>query len=165
MSFNAFRPVLTGFRCSGVSAADKIGNLRAYLAKEGGKSYLLSSLPNIAWILNLRGSGQSSFNFRLSILTCSNSDITFVPVFYAYLLVELDTFTLFVDHGKVGQEVRAAVEGIGGVIRGYDDVWEGLGAAGKVCVNQAVSWALVEAIGEVRPFSFAPFFPRDSDID
>lgn len=73
-----------------------------------------------------------------------------MPVFYAYLLIGLDSLTIFVEDGKVGKEVRAAIEAVDGVIRGYDDVWEDLKGVGKVRVNQAVSWALVKAIGEVR---------------
>ena len=40
---------------SGKSAADKLADVRAVMAKEGADVHLLTSLYDIAWLLNVRG--------------------------------------------------------------------------------------------------------------
>lgn len=54
------------------------------------------------------------------------ADIPFNPVFYAYVLVEQDALTVWVQEASVGKEVRSAVEELGGKVEDYEGVWEGL---------------------------------------
>jgi hypothetical protein len=49
----------------------------------------------------------------------------------------------------VSKEVRDAMEEMGGKIEAYDKVFEGVKGAGKVMCDGRISWALVEAVGEV----------------
>jgi Xaa-Pro aminopeptidase len=128
---------------AGQPAEEKLAALRSYLSTNATQdsSLLLSSLPNIAWLLNLRG-----------------SDIAFNPVFYAYLLVpasEEEKFVLWVQDAAVGDEVRGEIERLGGEIREYEKALEGfIEREGKVVTDGKVSWALIEAAGEV---SFFPY--------
>ncbi|ORY63811.1 peptidase M24, structural domain-containing protein [Leucosporidium creatinivorum] len=129
--------VLHPLKFSGQPAEEKLSALRSYLTTTSTKpsSFLLTSLPNIAWLLNLRG-----------------SDIAFNPVFYAYLLVpasEEENFVFWVQNEAVGEEVRKEVERLGGEIREYEKVLEGMREReGKVVTDGKVSWALIEAAGE-----------------
>lgn len=74
---------------------------------------ILCSLPNIAWMLNLRG-----------------SDLPFTPVFHAYLFVSLVAAVLFVDRKKVNREVEGYLKSIGVVLRDYGDVFTFLRTGG-----------------------------------
>jgi Xaa-Pro aminopeptidase len=90
--------------------------LRTFLASSTSKddeatpAFLISSLANIAWLLNLRG-----------------SDIKYNPFFYSYLLVRQDDFVLWPQRDAVTSEVKAYVEQLGGTIGQYEDVWSDLG--------------------------------------
>lgn len=61
---------------AGESAASKIAKIRSYAKSKGATVCLISGLDEIAWILNLRG-----------------SDISYNPVFYAYL-------TIYTNNGR-----------------------------------------------------------------
>lgn len=74
---------------------------------------IISSLPNVAWILNLRG-----------------SDLPFTPVFHAYLFVSVAAAVLFVDRKKVNQEVERYLKDMGVVLRDYTDVFTFLRTGG-----------------------------------
>ncbi|KAM0753126.1 Creatinase/aminopeptidase [Meredithblackwellia eburnea MCA 4105] len=120
---------------AGQAAGEKIANLRSYLessklADGRTPSYLLTSLPNIAWILNLRG-----------------SDIAFSPLFFAYLLVAPSELILWIQDNTLTDEARQAFEEIGGQVREYGAVWQDIKGR-TIFANQASSWALVQAIGE-----------------
>ncbi|MFC5741051.1 aminopeptidase P family protein [Dyella tabacisoli] len=75
------------------SRADKLARLRAAMRKLGATHHLLSSLDDIAWLTNLRG-----------------SDVECNPVFLAHLLIEAEgRATLFVDRGKLNDTLVAAL--------------------------------------------------------
>lgn len=63
---------------AGISAQSKIDQIRKILKNKGCSHTLVSSLDDIAWILNLRG-----------------SDITYNPVFLSYLLIGMHDVVLF----------------------------------------------------------------------
>ncbi|BGP42167.1 hypothetical protein JCM10449v2_006172 [Rhodotorula kratochvilovae] len=124
-------------RFAGRSASDKLAALRAYLREafpgEEDAAYLISTLPALAWLLNLRG-----------------GDIAHNPVFYAYALVTQEEVVLWVQGEAVGEDVRRAVEEFGGRIEEYDGALDGLKKArkGKVVTDAKVSWAIVDRLGE-----------------
>jgi Creatinase/Prolidase N-terminal domain len=66
----------------------------------------LSNLASIAWTLNLRG-----------------SDVSFNPVFQAYLFIALDRAVLFIDSAKVSPEISEYLQSIGVTTREYSEVW------------------------------------------
>ena len=81
---------------AGETAASKLARLRSRLKAMHACGMLMSSLDDIAWTLNLRG-----------------SDVHCNPVFLAYLLLEDDETWLFTDPRKVGREVSKHLQGIG----------------------------------------------------
>ena len=81
---------------AGESAASKLGRIRRRLKAMHVEGMLLTSLDDIAWALNLRG-----------------SDIHCNPVFVAYLLFEGDRTWLFAGPGKVRLETWKYLQGIG----------------------------------------------------
>jgi Xaa-Pro aminopeptidase len=82
-----------------IPRADKFSRLRKAMHKLGATHHLLSSLDDIAWLTNLRG-----------------SDVECNPVFLAHLLVQADgRATLFVNRAKLSDALVAALaaDGIG----------------------------------------------------
>ncbi|WP_199100772.1 aminopeptidase P family protein [Dyella sp. ASV21] len=73
--------------------SDKLGRLRTAMRKLGATHHLVSSLDDIAWLTNLRG-----------------SDVECNPVFLAHLLVQAEGHaTLFVGRGKLTDALVAAL--------------------------------------------------------
>jgi Xaa-Pro aminopeptidase len=90
---------------AGASRQDKLTRVREVMLEKGAQWHLLSTLDDIAWLLNLRG-----------------SDVSFNPVFMAHVLIGLNDTQLFVLPGKVDAALanRLALENI--QIRPYDTV-------------------------------------------
>lgn len=95
---------------AGASRADKLGKLRSALRKQHATHHLVSSLDDIAWLTNLRG-----------------SDVECNPVFLAHLLVETEgQATLFVDRTKLSDNLVAALAKDGVRIANYATVGDAL---------------------------------------
>lgn len=90
---------------AGETAASKLARIRCRLKAMHVDGMLMSSLDDIAWTLNLRG-----------------SDVHCNPVFLAYLLLEGDETWLFTDPRKVGREVWKHLQGIGVENVAYTDI-------------------------------------------
>jgi Xaa-Pro aminopeptidase len=77
--------------------ADKLAQVRAAMSARGATHHFISTLDDIAWMLNLRG-----------------ADVNYNPVFLAHALIDAQQATLFVAEGKIGAELRArlATDGV-----------------------------------------------------
>ncbi|MBE2244487.1 MAG: aminopeptidase P family protein, partial [Burkholderiaceae bacterium] len=77
--------------------ADKLAQLRAAMQAQGATHHLVSTLDDIAWLFNLRG-----------------SDVVYNPVFLAHALIDARQALLFVAEGKVDATLRArlAADGV-----------------------------------------------------
>jgi Xaa-Pro aminopeptidase len=93
------------------SRADKLAEVRKAMKAAGADAHFISTLDDIAWLLNLRG-----------------SDVDYNPIFIAHALIEPDAATLFIDEGKVPASVRAALSADGVHLSPYDDARAALGA-------------------------------------
>ena len=69
---------------AGASRQDKLARVREAMLKQGAQWHFLSTLDDIAWLLNLRG-----------------SDVSFNPVFMSHVLIGPNNAQLFVLPGKV----------------------------------------------------------------
>jgi Xaa-Pro aminopeptidase len=74
---------------AGKSRAEKLAQVRKIMAESGAENHFLSTLDDIAWLFNLRG-----------------SDVDFNPVFYAFALIQQNTASLFIDKAKVSEALR-----------------------------------------------------------
>ncbi|KMN83944.1 peptidase M24 [Chromobacterium sp. LK11] len=84
------------------SRADKLARLRAAMAEAGADWHFLSTLDDIAWSFNLRG-----------------SDVNYNPVFISHALLSRQQATLFVGAGKVSAELRAQLAADGVEVQPY----------------------------------------------
>ncbi|KAF8633799.1 hypothetical protein AX15_001241 [Amanita polypyramis BW_CC] len=98
---------------------------------------LISSLPCIAWILNLRG-----------------QDIPYNPLFHAYLYIGLDKAIVFLDGSKVDESVAGYLQEMGVERRDFIDVWTFLRkrewGEGKVLLPPHTSYAISLMITQLR---------------
>ncbi|MCY4744143.1 aminopeptidase P family protein [Pelomonas sp. UHG3] len=80
-----------------VTRADKLARVRAAMAGIGATHHLVSTVDDVAWLLNLRG-----------------SDVECNPVFIAHLLLDAAGGRLFIADGKVPADLaaRLAADGI-----------------------------------------------------
>ncbi len=79
-----------------MTRADKLAHVRAAMAQHGATHHLVSTLDDLAWLLNLRG-----------------SDVTYNPVFLAHALIAADVATLFIADGKIDAALRKRLEADG----------------------------------------------------
>ncbi|RDS85972.1 aminopeptidase P family protein [Dyella psychrodurans] len=99
---------------AGTPRAEKFNKLRSALRKQHATHHLVSSLDDIAWLTNLRG-----------------SDVECNPVFLAHLLIETAGHaTLFVDRAKLSDTLVAALAGDGIRIANYATLGTVLGELG-----------------------------------
>lgn len=69
---------------AGESRMDKVKRLRESMRKVGASHFVTTALDDIAWLTNMRG-----------------RDVTYNPVFYAFLVVSLEEEHLFIDPHKI----------------------------------------------------------------
>jgi Xaa-Pro aminopeptidase len=93
--------------------AAKLAALREAMARHGATHHFVSTVDDIAWITNLRG-----------------SDVDYNPVFLAHLLLDMSGARLFVGAGKVSAALRAALAADGIALAPYADAGEALAALG-----------------------------------
>ena len=113
-------------RYSGEGASSKIARVREKMKEEGAQIHILTTLDDIAWLLNLRG-----------------NDVQNSPVFLAYGVITMDKALLFAQEEKGGEEawpgnVRAYLEENGVTLLPYEDFYPYLpGIHGKKILLQA----------------------------
>ncbi|MCD8296268.1 MAG: aminopeptidase P family protein [Prevotella sp.] len=90
---------------AGEGCKSKLCRIRKQLRALHAEGLLVSSLDDIAWTLNLRG-----------------SDVHCNPVFVAYLLISHKNATLFVDSRKLTSEVKSYLRQEGVDVAEYTDV-------------------------------------------
>lgn len=95
------------------TAAEKLARVRAVMAEKGTDYHLVSSLDDIAWLTNLRG-----------------SDVPFNPVFVSFLLIGKDNAVLFTDRCRLNAEAAAALQTAGITVEPYAQVADKLAQIG-----------------------------------
>ena len=92
-----------------LSCHEKLGAIRCELKAMHANGMLISALDEIAWTLNLRG-----------------NDVHCTPVFLAYLLLDGERTTLFIDPAKLTDEVKAYLSREGVSIDDYANISKAL---------------------------------------
>jgi Xaa-Pro aminopeptidase len=115
------------------SRADKLAAVHAAMAGHGASAHLVSTVDDIAWITNLRG-----------------SDVTYNPVFLAHLILGVSTATLFVGAGKIDVALAARLQADGVQLAPYADATRALAALtpqDTLLVDpRRITWGLREAV-------------------
>ena len=85
-----------------LARAAKLAQVREAMAGHGASHHFVSTVDDIAWLFNLRG-----------------SDVSFNPVFLAHALIDGARATLFVAEGKLDAELRARLAADGVALAPY----------------------------------------------
>ena len=126
---------------AGETAESKISRIRKEMAAKRVDALLVSTLDDIAWTLNMRG-----------------TDVHCNPVFVAYLLIGHDDATLFVNPEKLTAEVANYLDGIGVTVDRYESVVPNLSQYGpKVWMDAGTTnCSLAEAPKVSHVFAASP---------
>ena len=92
---------------SGKSAAQKLEELRKTMEQEKATVHILTSVDDIAWLLNIRG-----------------NDVPCNPVVLSYMIITGEKALLFVQEEALCASTVSYLEGLGVTVRAYDEVYE-----------------------------------------
>lgn len=104
---------------AGKCSSEKIQTVREAMKKEHATVHVLTSLDDIAWLLNIRG-----------------DDIRFNPVVLSYVVITMDQISLFINEDVLEHKaypyldteeditVRKYLEDLGVTVRPYDEVYD-----------------------------------------
>lgn len=124
------RPVLScepvmelDIRWTGKSRADKIAEIREQMKAKEADTFILTSLDDIAWLLNIRG-----------------NDIHCCPVVLSYLVMMENELRLYANAAAFSEEIRSNLEADGVKIYPYNDVYsyvQSISSDKKVLLSRA----------------------------
>ncbi len=92
---------------AGKSAQEKLKSVRTEMQKVDANVYILASLDEIAWLLNIRG-----------------SDVNFNPLVISYVVVENNSVNLFIDEQKLDSKAKEYLDSIGVSVEPYSSITE-----------------------------------------
>ncbi|CDF32531.1 unnamed protein product [Chondrus crispus] len=97
---------------AGVSAKDKLINVRTTMQQKGASMLIVSALDEVAWLLNLRG-----------------GDVNYNPVFWAYVTITASSATLYVNNTRFGEGVDEQLKESDVTVSSYDSLLPDLSQA------------------------------------
>lgn len=126
---------------AGKSVADKLSDIRKKVEELGASVHIISSLDDVAWTLNLRG-----------------SDVEANPVFLGYIVLTKDDAKLYVDLDKLDSEARRQMETSGVKTLPYEDFFTDLKNMKdeKVLISPNSNQSIFETLKENNTFIKAP---------
>ena len=92
---------------AGERSASKVERIRAEMAKKGATTHIVTSLDDIAWILNIRG-----------------NDVEYNPVVLSYLVITMEKVVFFVDETKLNEEIMQSFGSLTVEGQPYNDIYE-----------------------------------------
>jgi Xaa-Pro aminopeptidase len=129
---------------AGKSRGEKLADIRRKMAEHGANYHLVTTLDDIGWTLNLRG-----------------SDVECNPVFIAYLVIGMDSCSLFVERSQIPEALKNTLNTEGVFIRKYDGIDEFLAkltAKDTIVVDDAnANFVLFSAIKSAKIVEEATF--------
>lgn len=120
-------------RYAGIGVKDKLAEVRQILHKKKADWFLLASLEDICWLLNVRG-----------------NDVACTPVVLSYLMMSRDQVFWYVQREAVPEPVQADLQEAGVVLREYGQIYEDVsrlpGGVRLLCDENHVNDALISRI-------------------
>ncbi|SEF49289.1 aminopeptidase P family protein [Sphingobacterium lactis] len=98
---------LIGVETTGESTADKIKRIKTQMQDKRVEAHFVSSLDDLAWILNIRG-----------------NDVHCNPVVLGFLLITTDKNTLYIQSGKLAEADVASLKQSGVEVADYEKAFE-----------------------------------------
>lgn len=123
---------------SGRTRKEKIELVRSALKEKGGTHYVTGALDEIAWVLNLRG-----------------DDISYNPVFHAYMIISQDYVSLFINPNKLTSAIGKKLSNDNIRVNLYQHIYHHLSDLpdhAVVCIDpDRNNWKLFESIPHSIP--------------
>jgi Xaa-Pro aminopeptidase len=120
-----------------IPRADKLARVREAMREHGATHHFVSTVDDIAWITNLRG-----------------SDVSFNPVFLAHLLIDATGARLFVGEGKISDKLAEKLAQDGITLAPYGAAGQALAEVGEGSVllvdPRRITLGLRECVGGAR---------------
>lgn len=91
---------------SGETTTSKLFRLRAAMREKNANVHILTTLDDIAWLLNIRG-----------------NDVLYAPLFLSYAVITMENVHLFIDENKLNQHIKSALFQNNIVIHPYNDIY------------------------------------------
>ncbi|MEN5087232.1 aminopeptidase P family protein [Sphingobacterium faecium] len=91
---------------TGQSTASKLAAVRAVMVKNRAQAHLISSLDDLAWLLNIRG-----------------RDVPCNPVVLGFVYVTADEAILYIEPVKLDEATRISLQSSGVQVKPYEDVY------------------------------------------
>lgn len=118
----------------GVSREEKLKNVRIKMDELGVSNYVISSLDDIAWLLNIRG-----------------NDIPYNPVVVSFVLMDKKNTFLFIDAEKISKELLSELEKAGIKLEKYNKIYDAISdiKTGSILFDKSkTNCKLANSIGE-----------------
>ena len=106
--------MLFDIKYTGRDVSDKLVDVRNVMKEKGADVHLMSSLYDIAWLLNVRG-----------------GDISYVPVVLSYLSITQEDCTWFVQEEVITDEIRKYLDKYNISTKPYDSFYDYVKTIGK----------------------------------
>ncbi|MDU2686817.1 MAG: aminopeptidase P family protein [Paeniclostridium sordellii] len=98
---------LLDVKYAGETFSSKLNRVRESMKEKNVNVHVITTLDDIAWLLNIRG-----------------GDVKFNPVVLSYALITLDKVYLFVDESKLNEEILNELSKENVEIKPYNDIYE-----------------------------------------
>ena len=92
---------------SGESTAFKLSRLRAVMKEAGANYHVITTLDDIAWLLNIRG-----------------NDVLYSPLVLSYAVVDMEKVDLFIEESRLDVSVKKYLAKNGVRLRPYNEIYE-----------------------------------------
>ncbi|XP_026456149.1 aminopeptidase P1-like [Papaver somniferum] len=116
---------------AGRSVAEKLKDLREKLLKEKARGIIFTTLDEVAWLYNVRG-----------------SDVSYCPVVHAFAIVTTVSAFFYVDKKKISTEVHSHMEKNGIQVCDYDSVSSDVALLASGQLNSAIKGSQTEALND-----------------
>ncbi len=110
---------------SGKARSVKISEVRKHMASENADFHLLTSVDDIMWLLNIRG-----------------SDLKYSPLLLSYALIGKEQILLFIDEAKIPLKLASEFDRLGITLLPYEEINEVIPAVtegSSVLINPATT--------------------------
>lgn len=97
---------LLDLQYAGESAASKLKRLREKMKESNATLHILSSLDDIAWLLNIRG-----------------GDVMYTPLVLSYAVITMDNVHLFINETKLNQEILDSWKELSVILHPYEEIY------------------------------------------
>lgn len=91
---------------SGEATTSKLSRLRDAMKENGADVHVLTTLDDIAWLLNIRG-----------------NDVMYSPLVLSYAVITMNEVHLFIDESRLDEHVKSELKKDNVVFHPYNDIY------------------------------------------